>query len=531
MKQSFFWVRVTLRVGPVGLILSFLHLLLAPSARAEVTLSIRLDPDQVTYRVFMSSTVRYTGLQSAISTSQVTLSVPHGMGDDRFVPTDLVSPIPGMVWTYGGRAAAPTENPDRDYLFFNFINNQWPTVAFDIEPGKEYLLFSFKRKGNCLGMVQLFDNQSDEFRVPNSLGINVGNQLSILGALGNVYKTNNEAPPTLTIQASQTLVCTGETVQLTALPSVPPASATATYTYQWFADDQPLGPASPSPDLTYSPPAQSGAGGQVRIRAKLFIKGATTCEGQFVSASVWLAVQTSPPASLHYTGTPCTPLPVVITANLGSNLTYQWQRNGADLPGAMSVALSVTQTGTYAVKVSLDGCETHSNAQSIIGQAIGETVTVSLPTVLPVLEGVSAQFQPVVSNGVSYSWTPATGLSSATVAAPVARATETTTYTLTTYGATGCPASATTTLTVIPGLRIPNAFSPNGDLQNDTWQILNLEHHPNTVVWIYDRWGRLVHQAEATAAGWLGDSAEVGTYRYVVSSPYYDYAGTLTLLR
>jgi gliding motility-associated-like protein len=522
---------VSLRVGPIGLILSFLHLFLAPAARGEVMLSIRLDPDQVTYRVYMSSTVRYTGLQAAISTSQITVSVPHGTGNDRFVPINLVSPIPGMVWTYGGRAAAPIENPDRDYLFFNFINNQWPTVAFDIEPGKEYLLFSFKRKGPCLGSVQLFDNQTDEFRVPNSFGINVGNQLSILGAQGNVYKTNNEAPPTLTIQASQTLLCTGETVQLTALPSAPPASATATYTYQWFADDVSLGPASPSPNLTYSPPAVPGVGGQVRIRAKLFIKGATTCEGQFVAASVWLAVRATPPASLQYTGDPCTPLPVIVSANLGSNLSYQWQRDGIDLPGETSAALSVTQTGTYAVRVGQNGCERLSNTQSIIGQAVGERVTVSLPMLSPVLEGLPVQLRPTITGGVSYSWTPATGLSSATAAAPTARLSETTTYTLTTYGSTGCPASATATLTVVPGLRIPNAFSPNGDWQNDTWQILNLEHHPGTSVWVYDRWGRLVYQAEAGTLAWTGESADVGTYRYVVRSPYHEYAGTLTLLR
>jgi gliding motility-associated-like protein len=40
--------------------------------------------------------------------------------------------------------------------------------------------------------------------------------------------------------------------------------------------------------------------------------------------------------------------------------------------------------------------------------------------------------------------------------------------------------------------RIPNTFTPNGDGDNDVWQIYILKEYPNAVVEVYDRWGRRV---------------------------------------
>ena len=52
-------------------------------------------------------------------------------------------------------------------------------------------------------------------------------------------------------------------------------------------------------------------------------------------------------------------------------------------------------------------------------------------------------------SGFAYAWTPTTGLSSSTVAQPVATPTSTTTYTLViTNSSTGCTASDTVVVTV-----------------------------------------------------------------------------------
>lgn len=507
---------------------------MAHSSLGQITLRMVLDPDQVTYRVYMVSAVSYAGVRARISTAQITVSVPHGTGNDRFVPTSVSSPVAGMRWVLTGRVDAPRENPDRDYLFFNFINNNTPVVQFDIVAGQEYQLFEFKRIGNCTGSAQLLDNATDEFKTPNSLGINVGNSLSIFGALGNVYKTNVDAPPALSLSSSASTVCAGEMIRLKAIPSSPPMSATVGYTYQWFADDLPIGPITPSPDFIYLAPTRSAVA-TVRLRVKLFIKGPTTCAGQFVAASQAIVVKPKPVATLRYTGLPCAILPVTINADPVPGARYQWIREPAEVLGASGTSLTVTSSGGYAVRITLNGCETLSKAQTILGQTQNERVTIQIPPVGQVLGGTPVWLQPVVSNGNSFSWSPGEGLSSTTVVNPKATPAETTTYTLIAWSQSGCPATDTVTVRIIPPLYIPNAFSPNHDDQNETWVIRNIEFHPQSMVSIFNRWGTLIYQSVGYAQEWDGQlngtEAGPGLYLYTIKTPYARYEGRLMLLR
>lgn len=511
----------------------FLSLFMAHSSMGQIMLRIVLDPDQVTYRVYMVSAVSYSGNRAKISTSQITVSVPHGKGNDRFVPNTITSPIPGMRWAVTGRVDAPRENPDRDYLFFNFTNNSIPVVQFDIVAGREYQLFEFKRTGNCIGSAQLLDNATDEFRTPNSLGINVGNSLSILGAQGNVYKTNADAPPTLTISAAASSVCGGEMLRLKAIPSLPASAATG-YTYQWFADDQLIGPVTPSSDFIYLAPTRSSAA-TVRLRVKMFIKGPTTCAGQFVAASQSIVIKPIPVATLRYSGLPCAILPVVVNADPVPGASYQWIREPAEVLGASGTSLTVAGSGSYAVRITLNGCVAVSKAQPILGQTQNERVTVQIPSVGQVLGGTPIRLQPVVNSGDSFSWSPGEGLSSTTIVHPIATPAETTTYTLTAWSRSGCPASDTVTVRIIPPLYIPNTFTPNHDGQNDTWVIQNTQHHSPSMVRVFNRWGVLIYQSDAYEKPWTGDvngaEAEPGIYLYTIKTPFVQYEGRLVLLR
>lgn len=47
------------------------------------------------------------------------------------------------------------------------------------------------------------------------------------------------------------------------------------------------------------------------------------------------------------------------------------------------------------------------------------------------------------------------------------------------------------------GLLIPDVFTPNGDGDNDTWEILGIHAHPDNTVTIYNRWGELVYYKES----------------------------------
>lgn len=70
-------------------------------------------------------------------------------------------------------------------------------------------------------------------------------------------------------------------------------------------------------------------------------------------------------------------------------------------------------------------------------------------------------------------------------------------------------------------LIIPNAFSPNGDLINDVWNIGNSDHYPEMVVTIYNRWGQMVWRSgRGYPVPWDGkcDGSDlpVDSYHYII---------------
>lgn len=54
-------------------------------------------------------------------------------------------------------------------------------------------------------------------------------------------------------------------------------------------------------------------------------------------------------------------------------------------------------------------------------------------------------------------------------------------------------------------IKYPNFFTPNGDGQNDTWNIKNLAiDHPESIISIFDRHGKLIKQISPSGNGWNG---------------------------
>lgn len=68
---------------------------------------------------------------------------------------------------------------------------------------------------------------------------------------------------------------------------------------------------------------------------------------------------------------------------------------------------------------------------------------------------------------------------------------------------------------------IPNAFSPNGDGQNDTWLIKNIENYPNSTVDIYNRSGERLYSSIGYDIPWDGKSKNntlpYETYYYIIN--------------
>ena len=89
---------------------------------------------------------------------------------------------------------------------------------------------------------------------------------------------------------------------------------------------------------------------------------------------------------------------------------------------------------------------------------------------------------------------------------------------------------------LIEGIKFPNAFTPNGDGENDTWELEDIEAFPNATVAIYDNTGRRVYYQSQGYQPWdgtfNGTKLPMGTYYYVID--LHDgkniYKGTVTII-
>ncbi|MCK8521835.1 T9SS type B sorting domain-containing protein [Aquimarina sp. D1M17] len=57
---------------------------------------------------------------------------------------------------------------------------------------------------------------------------------------------------------------------------------------------------------------------------------------------------------------------------------------------------------------------------------------------------------------------------------------------------------------IIMILGYPKYFTPNGDGFHDTWSLINIENQPTALIYIFDRYGKLLKQLRPGGAGWDG---------------------------
>jgi gliding motility-associated-like protein len=125
-----------------------------------------------------------------------------------------------------------------------------------------------------------------------------------------------------------------------------------------------------------------------------------------------------------------------------------------------------------------------------------------------ILRGESVQLK--AEGGISYLWTPSTGLDNDTIANPVANPVKTIEYTVNMKDSVGCGDTGKVLVIVEETAFIPNLFTPNGDGKNDDLKAYGLETVSNFSFSIYNREGSLVYTTNSTTElsnnGWDGTS-------------------------
>lgn len=163
--------------------------------------------------------------------------------------------------------------------------------------------------------------------------------------------------------------------------------------------------------------------------------------------------------------------------------TYTWSpASGLSSTTGATVTASPTVTTTYTV-TGTAGCSATNTITVTVNQGPVMTAVAASPSICP--GGSTA----VTANGAtSYTWSPASGLSSTSGATVTASPTVTTTYTVTGTGSNGCTSTQTVMVTVLVPAALPLVegfqsltFLPVGWVMNDSGNDGNVWQHNTSV--------------------------------------------------
>lgn len=227
------------------------------------------------------------------------------------------------------------------------------------------------------------------------------------------------------------------------------------------------------------------------------------------------------------------------TVQLGSSGggTYQWiPAAGLSSDIIANPIASPAVTTDYSVIVSNQfACK--DTAMVLVN--VIETPTADAGPDKSIIEGNSVKLlASVTGQNISYSWLPALFISDPNALQPVVNPPRDTSYVLTVVSNDGCGmATDTMKLFVYKDIFIPNAFSPNNDGLNDTWNIPILNIFPGFELTVFNRQGQVVYQNKNSNIPWNGKykgvAQPVGVYVYYIDLKIEggQFKGTLTLIR
>ncbi len=164
-----------------------------------------------------------------------------------------------------------------------------------------------------------------------------------------------------------------------------------------------------------------------------------------VVSNVLTVTINSPPSSAVTGGTTlCEGGTIALSASAGDSYSWTGPNNFTSTQQQITIPNALTiNSGMYQVTVTKSTC----TATGTANVTVNPKVVASAGSDVSICQGSSAQLQ--ATGGSAYSWSPAIGLSDATVANPVASPAGTTTYTVLVSNTGGCSGTAQVTVNVI----------------------------------------------------------------------------------
>jgi len=192
-------------------------------------------------------------------------------------------------------------------------------------------------------------------------------------------------------------------------------------------------------------------------------------------------------------------IPFIINSDLSTaNYTFEWYNNNAStlMPSETSNSISVTIPDTYGVKATdnISNCSSKIIAVDVIGSSAPIDISFTSSEAFEDNQMVTVI---ATGNGGDYEYQldfgPFQDSPNFTNIPPGE-------HLFTVRDKNGC-GSTTKSITLI---NYPKYFTPNSDGYNETWNIIGLQNQANSIVYIYDRYGKLLKQIKPSGLGWDG---------------------------
>ena len=201
--------------------------------------------------------------------------------------------------------------------------------------------------------------------------------------------------------------------------------------------------------------------------------------------------------------------PIDITfTNCSGNPRFEWFFNGILFgDSAVFQTANLTESGYLFLKATCgsEACPNSSNSDSLFFE-ITPIEADAGPDILIQL-GETAE---IMGSGIGDpTWTPDLHLNLNNIFTPLAKPEESIIYFLTVQNG-NCVRTDEMVVSIKNPINIPNGFTPNGDGNNDIWEVEFLEQYQDNQVIIYDRSGQIVFK---TVGYNNGITAWDGTYK------------------
>lgn len=196
-----------------------------------------------------------------------------------------------------------------------------------------------------------------------------------------------------------------------------------------------------------------------------------------------------------------------------SQVQWTWQfPNGASSTLQNPVRQQFLTAGNFtvqAVATNTSGCRDTADQNLLVNPL--PVITIPSPQVTPL--GTPIQLPATYTNNiVSYTWSPARGLSCTDCDQPFASPKFNTVYTVLATDDNGCRDTATVQVIVLcqgANVFVPNTFSPNGDGSNDVFYVRGKGLDRVKSLRVYSRWGETVFErvnfaVNDPSVGWNG---------------------------